>query len=65
MTRTLPLIGARKKIDLTDFTVTDGNEQDIGTTITLDGLKPSARERLYRSEALGEVFSAANMRAIC
>lgn len=62
LTRTLPLVAARKKISLGDFTVTDGKEQDIGTTIMLDGLKPGPRERLYRLEALGEVFSAANMR---
>src|SRR5690606_38397901 len=62
LTRTLPLVVARKKIELTDFTTSAGNAQDIGTTITLDGLKPGARERLYRAEALGEVFAAANMR---
>lgn len=62
LTRTLPLVAARKKIDLADFAVTDGKAQDIGTTITLDGLKAATRERLYKTDALGEVFSAANMR---
>lgn len=62
LTRTLPLVAARKKIDLADFGVTGGDAQDIGTTITLDGLKPATRERLYRNEALGDIFSAANMR---
>ena len=62
LTRTLPLVASRKKIELTDFAVTDGIEEDIGTTILLDGLTQSARERLYRTEVLGEVFSAANMR---
>lgn len=47
---------------MTDFVVTGGKAQDIGTTITLDGLKPATRERLYKVDALGEVFSAANMR---
>src|SRR5690606_5064323 len=31
LTRTLPMVAARKKIDLADFTVTDGDERDIGT----------------------------------
>jgi len=62
LARTLPLIAARKKIDLADFSIAEGNERDIGTTITLDGLKTATRDRLYRSEALGEIFSAANMR---
>lgn len=60
--RALPLVAARKKIDLADFAVSDGKAEDIGTTITLDGLKPAARERLYKTDALGEVFSAASMR---
>lgn len=63
LTRTLPPIAARKKIELADFTTSAGNAQDIGTTITLDGLKSGTRERLYRAEALGEVFAAANMRS--
>jgi hypothetical protein len=62
LTRSLPLVAARKKIDLADFVVTDGKAQDIGTTITLEGLKPATRERIYKADALGEVFSAANMR---
>lgn len=62
LTRNLPLVAARKKIDLVDFVVGDGNEEEIGTTVTLDGLKDTARERLYKTEVLHEVFSAANMR---
>lgn len=62
LTRVLPLAAARKKIDLADFAVSDGKPEEIGTTIKLDGLKPAARERLYKSDALGEVFSATNMR---
>ncbi|MFA6116352.1 MAG: hypothetical protein WC729_20315 [Sphingomonas sp.] len=62
LTRTLPLVAARKKIEHGDFALSDGVEQDIGTTITLDGLKPGPRERVYKSEALGEIFSATNMR---
>ncbi|QHL91591.1 hypothetical protein GVO57_13270 [Sphingomonas changnyeongensis] len=60
--RTLPLVAARKKIDLADFAVSDGKAEGIGTTITLDGLKLAARERLYKTDALGDVFSAASMR---
>ncbi len=62
LTRTLPLVAARKKIDMTDFAVSEGKAKDIGTTITLDSLKPGIRERFYRTETLGEIFSAANMR---
>ena len=62
LTRVLPLAAARKKIDLADFAVSGGKPEEIGTTIKLDGLKPAARERLYKSDALGEVFSATNMR---
>lgn len=62
LTRTLPLVAARKKIDLTDLTVSDGEAEDIGTTITLDILKPGIRERLHRSEPLDDIFSAASMR---
>ncbi|OYZ13999.1 MAG: hypothetical protein B7Y35_09325 [Sphingomonadales bacterium 28-64-96] len=62
LTRTLPLVAARKKIDLTDFAISEGKAEDIGTTVTLDSLKPRIRERFYRTETLGEVFSAANMR---
>lgn len=61
-TRTLPLASGRKKIDLADFGVTDGRANDIGTTIRLEGLKQAPRARLYKSEPLGEVFSATNMR---
>ncbi|GLR47655.1 hypothetical protein [Sphingomonas astaxanthinifaciens] len=62
LTRTLPLVAARKKIDRTDFTVSEGEAGDIGTTITLDTLKPGVRERFYRIDTPSEIFSAANMR---
>ncbi|SIQ42618.1 hypothetical protein [Bosea sp. TND4EK4] len=61
-TRTLPFAAGRKKIDLSDFKVTDGRADEIGTTIQLEGLKQAPRTRLYKSEPLGEVFSAKNMR---
>jgi hypothetical protein len=61
-TRVLPIAAGRKKIDLADFTVKDGTAADIGTTIRLEGLKQVPRTRLYKSESLGEIFSAANMR---
>ena len=62
LTRTLPLLAARKKIDLADFVVTDGNANDIGTTIWLETLKQAPRTRLYKAAPLGEIFSAVNMR---
>lgn len=62
LTRTLPPVAARKKIDIVDFVLSDGKAEDIGTNIALDSLKPATRERLYKTEPLGEVFSAANMR---
>lgn len=60
--RDLPLLGGRKKIDLGDFTIAQGMEKDIGTTISLRGLRDQARDRLNRSESLGDAFSAANIR---
>lgn len=62
LSRTIPPVAGRKRLDHADFTVADGEEKDIGTTITLEGLKPSARERLYKSEELRKVYSAANMK---
>lgn len=61
-TRTLPLVGGRKKIALNDFTISPGQEKDIGTTIVLEGLRAGVRERFYRTESLGEAFSAFNVR---
>lgn len=60
--RTLPLAGGRRKMDFGDFTVTPGREVDIGTTISLEGLKEGARERFFRTQTLNEVFSASNVR---
>lgn len=60
--RVLPPLAGRKKIDLDDFTVAPGQEKDIGTTITLEGLREGVRERFYRTETLGEAFSAFNVR---
>lgn len=62
LTRTLPLAAGRKKIDLADFVVTEANADEIGTTIRLESLKQAPRTRIYKSEPLGEIFSAANMR---
>lgn len=61
-TRTLPLAAGRKKIDLSDFAVTSGKAQDIGTTILLEGLKPMPLARLSKSGSVSDVFSASNMR---
>lgn len=62
LTRTLPLLGGRKKIDLADFLITSGEQKDIGTKITLEGLRLAVRERFYRVEGIGETFSALNVR---
>ncbi|WP_200910384.1 hypothetical protein [Sphingomonas sp. Leaf28] len=62
LTRNLPFAAGRKKIDLTDFIVAEDEARNIGTTIRLDSLKKSPRVRLYKSEPLGEIFSATNMR---
>ena len=62
MTRTLPLEDGRKKIDFVDFTLSEGNADEIGSTIRLENIRPSTRARLFKTEALAEVFSAASMR---
>lgn len=61
-TRTLVPDAARKKIDVTDFIITDGDERQIGTAIRLEGLRDSTRAKLFRTEALADVLSATNMR---
>lgn len=62
LTRVLQPLAGRKKIDLDDFAGSPGREGDIGTTITLEGLKEGVRERFFRSETLSEAFSAFNVR---
>ncbi len=62
LTRTLPVLGGRKKIDLVDFVVSPSPEEDLSTTIVLEGLKPAVRDRFYRTEDLSEAFSASNVR---
>lgn len=62
LTRALPLVGSRKRIEPVDFTVTSGQEEDIGTTITLEELKSVVRERFHRTEPLEQAFSASNVR---
>lgn len=61
-TRTLAPLPSRKKVELTDFVITRDDKADIGTTVTLQGLTDAARDRFYRTEAIGDVFAAANMR---
>ena len=61
-TRSLPMAVAHKRIDQDDFSIGEGKDGEIGTTITLGGLKRDARERLFSTEPLGEVFSAMAMR---
>lgn len=62
MTRTLPLEDGRKKIDLVDFALSGGDADEIGSIIRLENLRPSTRARLFKTEALAELFSAASMR---
>lgn len=62
VTRTLVPDAARKKIDVADFISTNGDELQIGTTIRLEGLRDATRAKLFRTEALADVFSAVNMR---
>lgn len=61
-TRTLPLEAGRKKIDLADFALSDGDADNVGTMIRLENLRQATRTRLFKAEPLGEVFSAASMR---
>ncbi|WP_377810545.1 hypothetical protein ABNQ38_33225 [Azospirillum sp. A29] len=61
-TRTLQLVEGRKKIGAADFVVAPADDEDIGTTIILEGLKPKVRERFYKAENLHETFSAFNVR---
>lgn len=61
-TRTLVPDAGRKKIDVSDFTLTVGDELQIGTAIQLEGLKPTIRSRLYKGEPPASVFAAANLR---
>jgi len=61
MTRDLPSAEGIKKIDLNDFSVAPGSEADIGATITLERLKTSTRESLFR-DPLTEVFDPDNLR---
>jgi hypothetical protein len=60
--RTLPPEAGRKKIDISDFALSDGDADDIGSTIRLENLRQATRTRLFKTEPLGGVFSAASMR---
>lgn len=61
-TRTLLPDAGRRKIDVADFIMSDGDQREIGTAIRLEGLREATRAKLYKTEVLAEVFSAANMR---
>lgn len=60
--RTLKVIDGRRKLDFADFQISEGNEDEIGTTITLSGLKPATRERFYESDSIASTFSAGHIR---
>ena len=51
-----------KKIGPEDFEVVRVDATDIGTTITLSGLKATARERAFGGEPLTAIFTASNLR---
>ena len=61
-TRTLPLVAGRKKIEAADFDVSEGDVNDISTTVTLEGLRAGLQERFYKLDTLADVFSAYNVR---
>jgi hypothetical protein len=61
-TRSLPLVGGRKKIADSDFSVSAGQADEIGTTVILEGLRDKARELINRTDTLSEAFSASNVR---
>jgi hypothetical protein len=44
-TRILPALDGRKKIEFDDFTVSDGDTTNVGTTIMLTALKQAPRKR--------------------
>ncbi|MER8446311.1 type I restriction enzyme HsdR N-terminal domain-containing protein [Mesorhizobium sp. M1066] len=60
--RTLLPTDGRKKLELDNFAITDGVTSDIGTTITLSGLRASTRELIYAIDKITSTFSAANIR---
>lgn len=60
--RTLLPTDGRKKLELDNFAIAEGVINDIGTTITLSGLKFSTRERVYAIDTITSTFSAANIR---
>lgn len=47
----------KKSIDADDFKTTPGNETEIGTTVTLSGLKDVVRSKVVRVETLSVLFS--------
>lgn len=61
-TRTLALVAGRKKIDVADFALSDGDADQIGTTISLENLRQAIRTRFFKAELLTDVFSAASLR---
>lgn len=52
----------RRRIDVIDFALSDGDDCEIGTTIRVESLRPTTRICVYKTESLADVFSAANLR---
>ncbi|RTM00949.1 MAG: hypothetical protein EKK31_22150 [Hyphomicrobiales bacterium] len=60
--RALGSADGRKKLEYDDFQIDEGQEANIGTTITLSGLKAAARERVYATDSIASIFSAATVK---
>lgn len=60
--RTLESAEGPKKLEFDDFQIASGNEDDIGTTITLSGLKSVTRERVFETDPIISTFSATSIK---
>lgn len=56
--RSMSYAEPKKQIDTEDFQISPGDENNIGTTIRLGGLRESIRNSIVRGEELSSIFSA-------
>ncbi|RTB62359.1 hypothetical protein EJ654_10070 [Pseudomonas aeruginosa] len=56
--RSMSYAEPKKQIDTEDFQTSPGDENNIGTTIRLGGLRESIRNSIVRGEELSSIFSA-------
>lgn len=56
--RSMSYAEPKKQIDTDDFQTSPGDENNIGTTIRLGGLRESIRNSIIRGEELSSIFSA-------